>query len=146
MCNIQEPATALEGKFSLRFTAALALSGDDTSELAFTDDRVRDPVLREILESVTVVGERGLTGGTHVRLKLEDGRTFETRVDVNTPAPDLNHQWQRLQAKFMGLAAPVVGASTARSLVDAISRLEETMDIRSITALCAPELTAPVLA
>ena len=144
MCNIQEPVTALEGKFSLRFTAALALGGDDTSELAFTNDRVRDPALRQILERVTVTGERGpvghgLPGGTKVRLELEDGRALETSVDVNIPASDLNRQWQRLEAKFMGLAVPVVGAAAARSLVEAIARLDEVPDIRAITGLCVPE-------
>jgi 2-methylcitrate dehydratase PrpD len=40
VCNIQEPRTGLEAKFSLRFTAALSLVTGQTGEDAFTDGAV----------------------------------------------------------------------------------------------------------
>ena len=41
ICNIEEPKTGLEGKFSLRATTAMALLGEDTSDLAtFSDAKV----------------------------------------------------------------------------------------------------------
>ena len=44
ICNIAEPATGLEGKFSLRATAAMALLGDDTADMAaFNDARMARP-------------------------------------------------------------------------------------------------------
>lgn len=137
MCNIQEPTTALEGKFSLRFTAALALETDDTGEAAFTDERVRDPGLRSVLERVAVTGDPGFMGGTEVTVKLRDGRSLGTQVDVNIPASDLDLQWQRLASKFTGLAAPVVGAGRAGQLLTSISRLEEVPDVGELTALWA---------
>lgn len=142
MCNIQDPATALEGKFSLRFTAALALESDDTGEAAFTDERVRDSALRAVLERVTVTGDSGLAGGTEVRLDLNDGRSLEAQVDVNVPASDLDLQWQRLAAKFIGLASPVVGQTRANALLAAISRLEDMPDVAALLELCAPAPSA----
>ena len=38
ICNIEEPKTGLEGKFSLRATTAMALLGEDTSDLATFSD------------------------------------------------------------------------------------------------------------
>ena len=47
MCDIAEPRTGLEGKFSLRATTAMALLGDDTSDpAAFTDARMASAELR----------------------------------------------------------------------------------------------------
>ena len=40
MCNIQQPVTGLEGKFSMRFTAAAALCEGEAREGVFTDARV----------------------------------------------------------------------------------------------------------
>src|SRR5262245_27643336 len=40
VCNIAEPRTGLEAKFSLRFTMALALAGADTSKLSVFSDEV----------------------------------------------------------------------------------------------------------
>ena len=54
MCNIPEPETALEGKFSLRFTAAMALADGDLSELAFPDERVNDPRFTALRARVNV--------------------------------------------------------------------------------------------
>ena len=43
MCGIAEPRTGLEGKFSLRHAAALALGGRSTGPSGFTDQAVLDP-------------------------------------------------------------------------------------------------------
>ncbi len=44
VCNIEEPTTGLEGKFSLRATTALALLGEDTSDLAtYSDAKMAEP-------------------------------------------------------------------------------------------------------
>jgi 2-methylcitrate dehydratase PrpD len=138
MCNIQEPATALEGKFSLRFTAALALASDDTGEAAFTDARVNEPALRSILHRVSVTGDPALAGGTAVTLDLADGRSLEAQVDVNIPAADLDLQWRRLASKFSGLSTPVIGPERARALQEIISRLHDVGDVTEVVALCAP--------
>ena len=139
MCNIQEPHTALEGKFSLRFTTALALGFDDTGESAFTDARVADPSLTALRDLVSVVGDNAVAGfGTEVTVHLKDGRELREAVDVNTPASDLQRHWQRLSAKFRGLAAPIVGTEAAEALLAAVTRLDELADMRTVARLCVP--------
>lgn len=140
MCNIREPATALEGKFSLRFTAALALAGRGTTEAAFTDAAVHDPSLTAIRDRVTVEprpAEAGVAigGGTDVTIRLRDGRGFQQRVNLDVPASDLERQWRRLVAKFRSLAEPVIGTKRASALLAAVEDLENAPSMAAIAAL-----------
>ncbi|MBI2765597.1 MAG: MmgE/PrpD family protein [Chloroflexi bacterium] len=137
MCNIQQPSTALEGKFSMRFTAALALATGETGEQAFTDAAVRRPDLISLRDRVRI--EAGGGAGTTVRIELADGRALEESVNLQVPATDLQQQWQRLEAKFRSLAAPVVGAGRASELADAVRRLETLPDMAAVPRLA----TAP---
>ncbi len=134
MCNIQEPQTALEGKFSLRFTAALALGHGDASDAAFTDARVHDPRLVALRDRVSVAVNDGehFTGGTQVVVRSHDGGELRENVDLTIPATDLDHQWEKLAAKFRSLAIPVVGAARAESLISATSCLESLNTLDSI--------------
>ncbi len=143
MCNIAEPQTALEGKFSLRFTTALALGYDETGEAAFTDARVHDPSLTALRDLVTVTADESLVEfANEVTVKLKDGRELHEAVDVNTPASDLHRQWQRLSSKFRGLAGPVVGMEATEALLAAVSRLDELADMRTLARLCVPARVA----
>ena len=143
MCNIQEPATALEGKFSLRFTAALAMAGDDTSEQAFTDSAVRQAGLVELRDRVTVAGrEKG--AGTEVTITTTSGAELRTSVNLETPATDLELQRARLEAKFISLARPVIGEDAADALLTRISRLEGEQDMAHLVSLAVARQGAAV--
>jgi 2-methylcitrate dehydratase PrpD len=141
MCNIPEPATALEGKFSLRFTAALALAGEGTGEAAFTDAAVRNPGLVAVRDRVTVEPRSddgtAIGAGTDVTISLKDGRDLRERVNLDVPATDLDQQWRRLVTKFRGLATPVIGARQAEQLLAAVEGLEETGSMAGLAALAA---------
>lgn len=143
MCNIQEPATALEGKFSLRFTAALAMAGDDTSEQAFTDGAVRRAELVELRNRVQVEGrERG--AGTDVRITTTSGAELRTSVNLETPAEDLDLQLARLEAKFDSLARPVIGAGEADGLRTRIGSLETEQNMADLVSLAVARQGAAV--
>jgi 2-methylcitrate dehydratase PrpD len=138
VCNIAEPRTALEGKFSLRFTAALALAGADTGERGFTDTIVRDPALTALRDRVTVeTGDLRSVAETDVTVVLTDGRELIERMDVGVPERDLDRQWRRLADKFRGLAAPVLGEARADLLRTAIEKLEEAETMADVARLCA---------
>lgn len=143
MCNIQEPATALEGKFSLRFTAALAMAGDDTSEQAFTDSAVRRAELVELRDRVQVEGrERG--AGTDVTITTTSGAELRTSVNLETPADDLDLQLARLEAKFDSLARPVIGAGEADGLRTRIGSLETEQNMADLVSLAVARQGAAV--
>ena len=138
MCNIQTPTTALEGKFSLRFTAALALARDDTSDHAFTDEAVRDLALTRLRDRVAVVGRPSSGMGTDVAIVLSDGRELRESVNLETPAADLDRQWQRLAVKYTSLAEDVLGETRARKLLDAVEHVEEIQSLSELLRLTVP--------
>ncbi|MGE5596849.1 MAG: MmgE/PrpD family protein [Hyphomicrobiales bacterium] len=136
MCNIREPATGLEGKFSMRFAAALALATGDTTEAAFTDAATREPALVAVRDRVEVRASDG-GAGTTVAVRLRDGRELREHVDLTVPAQDLEQQWERLAAKFRGLVAPVLGTGAAEAAIAAVRELERVDDIGRVVALVA---------
>lgn len=139
MCNIPEPSTALEGKFSLRFTTALALARGDASEQAFTNERVHEPDLVALRDRVDVVADEAVPGGrTDVAVRLRDGRVLEESVDVNVPERDIEREWTRLTAKFRSLATPAVGEIAAEAMIAAIAAAEDLDEIASLARLCVP--------
>ena len=142
MCNIQEPVTGLEGKFSLRFTAASALGDGRTSEAAFTDARVADAQLIAIRDRVSVEGSTGGAPGTTVTMRLKGGQELSKRVDLNIPETDLNLQWERLSAKFLGLAAPVIGMVAVQHLMVAIREIESVNSMADVVGMAVAQKAA----
>ena len=111
VCNIQEPRTGLEAKFSLRATTAMALLGDDTADPStFNDRRVGQHDLQDLLHAVTIVTDESLAGTqSRVHLALEGGETLDRAYDTGIPATDLAAQGAKLRAKFDALTASVIG-------------------------------------
>lgn len=138
VCNIQDPRTGLEAKFSLRACAAMSLLGTDTADLAsFSDAAAQSPQLRELIDRVVVIPDReeSPTAGT-VRVLTRDGRDPSARTDMSVPAEDLALQWSRLSDKFMALATPVLGHERAvalRSMVAEVDRLPSARDLAKAT-------------
>jgi 2-methylcitrate dehydratase PrpD len=126
VCNIQEPATGLEGKFSLRATTALALLGRDTAELAtYSDATMRDPALVGLRDRIRIVTDPAIAT-THAKVDVTAaGRRFSADADTGMPAADLSAQRARLREKFDALATPVLGATRAAELAEAALHVDE---------------------
>ncbi len=136
VCNIAEPSTGLEGKFSLRATAAMALLGDDTSDMAvYTDARMHDEELVALRNRVCVVPHtEGVGTRSRVVVTTRDGSVVEAEDDTGRPAEDLEVQRQRLLLKFDGLARPVLGESRATALATAVMALAPARQIGRLAA------------
>jgi 2-methylcitrate dehydratase PrpD len=133
VCNIPFPKNGLQSKFSLRHTAALAISGKDTAAIAtFSDELANDTQLVSLRERVTVYGDRTAGFDAHVVVKVEDGRMFEAEADVGVPDKDLDRQHKRLDAKFESLARPVIGVERSSKLKQAIADLVEAPDLLAL--------------
>lgn len=145
VCNIAEPATGLEAKFSLRFTVALALAGEDTASIALFDDALtRRPDLVALRDRVSVLANERPRAETRVSVHTADGRVLESEANVAIPATDLDAQWQRLAEKFHVLAAPVLGPRAAEAVEDACRRLPELARLEELTVTARPESVVPL--
>jgi 2-methylcitrate dehydratase PrpD len=136
VCNIQDPQTGLECKFSLRMTTALALSGEDTfHEGLFTDTTARRPDLVALRERVSI--DPTMTGrGSTVTVNLKDGRTQARTGDVSQPMRDLAAQQEKIERKFRHLATPSLGADAVDAAIATVSELERQPDVRRLMAVC----------
>ncbi len=138
VCNIAEPRTGLEAKFSLRFTMALGLAGADTSTLsAYCDEITHDDALNRLRDKVTVEFMSGWPITlTEVEIALDDGSTVAARHDSGVPATDLDDQEGRLEEKFIALVEPLLGSKRAAALRETIGRLDELQDVDDLTSQC----------
>ncbi len=119
-CNIADPVTDLECKFSLRHAAAMALSGIDTADPAsYLPESKGGPKLSGIRNQVTVVGldlpQTDLMRAT-VRARLRDGRVLEAPGDAGRPASDLARQWYALRDKAEALIDPILGSQSSAAI------------------------------
>ncbi|HEY6598222.1 MAG TPA: hypothetical protein VIZ30_02875, partial [Pseudomonadales bacterium] len=119
----------LEAKFSLRFTAAMALAGRDTSGIdTYTDALTRDPELVALRDKVDVVAWPDARPETRVRI-YAGNEAFEASTNVGIPLTDYELQWRKLTSKFHALVDPLLGNETAKSLVQQCGDLEHVKDL-----------------
>ncbi|MEQ9640435.1 MAG: MmgE/PrpD family protein [Alphaproteobacteria bacterium] len=139
VCNIPSPSTGLESKFSLRQMAAFALSGVDTARLdTFSDELAVRPDLVRLRENVAIEANENRSRdkrAAHVAISLKDGRVLTAEHNVAIPMRDLDRQWERLSAKFMALAEPIVGQASATRLVELCRALEDQGGVDEIARL-----------
>ncbi|TWB47173.1 MmgE/PrpD family protein [Nitrospirillum viridazoti] len=133
MCNIAAPTTGTEAKFSLRFVAALALSGADTGRPGlFTDAVTARPDLVALRDRVTVAfGPADWPADlTAVEVTLADGSRREARCDTSLIGADDD----RLRAKFLHLA-DTLPDGFAQRLAEQVAGIEAVTDLRALCRL-----------
>jgi 2-methylcitrate dehydratase PrpD len=113
VCNIKEPRTGLEAKFSYAMVSAMTLCCVDTAaDGVYTEALCRDPRLVALGKRVEVLGEEAI-GDTvaSVRVELSDGSSIEARHDLSARRSS-EALAQRLRAK----ARALLGEATAERL------------------------------
>ena len=131
-----EPRTGLEGKFSIPYCVANALLRGETGNASFTDEKVGEPAVRELMKKVTVILDPEIKAlEAKVELRTASGRTLSGFSDILQQIPPLEVKKQRVLGKFMDLSAPVIGEEEASRLAQRIAGLEKTKSMRAFTAL-----------
>jgi 2-methylcitrate dehydratase PrpD len=131
VCNIPDPKTGLEIKFSIRHCAAMALAGIDTSALeTYSDANAVDAKLGAARAKVEVTAtDKVARHAARVVIELNDGRTLEAESDAGIPAADIAAQWTKLSGKFDVLCKPVIGDNRTTALRQGIVNLETATSI-----------------
>lgn len=136
VCNILDPNTGLECKFSLRMTAALALSGENTfDEALFSDETAQRGDLVALRQRITV--EASETGpASIIEVMLKDGRSLSRSVDVSKPVRDLQFQQNMIERKFRQLATQSLGEIHTDDVVEICRNLELQKSLKPLLELC----------
>jgi 2-methylcitrate dehydratase PrpD len=101
----------------------------------FTDKKVRDPKVVELMKRVTLYVDDELEGlgydqvRSRVRITLKDGRTIEGRADVARGHPLKPMSWDELGEKFTDCARLVLPKEKAAKAMDLVSGLERLRDV-----------------
>jgi 2-methylcitrate dehydratase PrpD len=131
VCNIANPTTGLEAKFSLRQTLAMALTGVDTASIeSYNEAITQEPRIKALRDKMAIEFQSGWTKSlAEVSIQLDDGTTLEATHDSGIPWADVAKQRRALETKFDSLVTPVLGAAGARRLHDAIERIDSLSDV-----------------
>jgi 2-methylcitrate dehydratase PrpD len=139
VCNIAEPTTTLEAKFSLKTVAAMTLLGDATGDInAYDVDRVLRPDVKRLASRISVEGRDDLDGGEAVAIAtLIDGRTLTETYDSYTAKVDLPTQRGALARKFRALVTPMLGEARAAGLEGTVCAIDRASSVTPLVALTA---------
>ncbi len=130
VAHYEEPRTAAEGRFSLKYVVATALTHGSVRLAAFEGDRLNDPSTRALMKKMAVELDPQLDAGfpaqraARVSIRLINGRSEEFLQPTRKGDPDMPLSDAELEEKFLELAAPVLGDGAARKLLERLWRLE----------------------
>jgi 2-methylcitrate dehydratase PrpD len=126
--------TSLEGKFSIPFCMAIAIVERKAGIAQFTDRKVRNPRVVEMMKRVSLVVDPELEAlgydqvRSRVTVKLKDGRTLEGRADVARGHPEKPMSWDELAEKFRDCCRLVPGVQTEEA-IGLVAELEKQKTI-----------------
>lgn len=142
VCDVTEPKTGLDIKFSIRHLAALALTGANTSDLSLYSEATAKDACLSALRTRTHLVTGGMTSadryGTKVVVSLKDGTALEASWDVSTPMANLDAQEAALRAKAVTLVDPKLGGGAADRLLAAIGGLSEAANLTDLLDAATP--------
>lgn len=136
----KEPADGLQGKFSVYHGCAAGLVFGRASEDEYADEIVNRPDLVEARRKVVAAVDDSIDeASVDATAILKDGSKVHVFVEhaigsLQRPMSDAD-----LEAKFAGMAEPVLGAAQTRALLDACWNLGGAGDVRELAGLARKE-------
>jgi 2-methylcitrate dehydratase PrpD len=135
----KEPSDGLQAKFSVYHGCAAGLTFGRAAEDEFSDEVVNRPDMVALRRKVlATVDDAIYEASADVTAVLRDGRRVHVFVEhaigsIQNPMTD-----SQLEAKFHGLADPVLGSQAVQRLISACRTLAGAPDVRALTALAVP--------
>jgi len=131
----QEPRTGLEGKFSVAFCAAIAMLDGAAGPRQFSDDVVTRPDVVALRDRIHPEADPGVGNSQAVAVaRLVNGSEERVEVTAASGTPENPMSTEDLHAKFLDLAAPVLGERQADALLATAERLEELESLDELVA------------
>jgi 2-methylcitrate dehydratase PrpD len=130
---------ALDGKFSVYHSAAVAIITGQAGEPEYSDEAVRDPETVALRNLVTATIDAAMQSDeARVTITLTGGATLVKHVEhamgsVARPMTDAD-----LEAKFTGLTKGILPGAQSRTLIDLCWKLESLDDVAAITRAAIP--------
>jgi 2-methylcitrate dehydratase PrpD len=135
----KEPTDGLQAKFSVYHGCAAGLTFGRAAEEEFSDAVVNRPDLVALRRKVVATVDPSIDeASVDVTAVLKDGRRVHVFVEHAIGSLQKPMSDAQLEAKFHGLADPVLGADATRRLLDASWKLGDAPGVRALVALAVP--------
>jgi len=129
VAHYEAPRTPAEGRFSLKYVVATALSHGSVRLAAFEPQRLEDPVTKKLLQRISVSLDPELEAAfpaqraARVAIRAR-GRREEWLQPTRIGDPDAPLSDRALEEKYFELATPVLGQEKAREVLKRLWQLE----------------------
>lgn len=130
----RNPSTGLEGKFSVYFTAAVALLKGSAGEKQYTDELVKDEEINEMMKKVNVT-EDDTIGEDEVKVTavLRNGTSIDYIVKHAKGSIGNPMTLEEIVSKFQGLVEKKMSMLQSDLLIDQLLNLEKIDSLRELT-------------
>jgi 2-methylcitrate dehydratase PrpD len=139
----RSPGGAVDAQFSLPYTVAATIAREPLTAALYSDEKLRDPVIRRLLECTEVVHDQAADAAffdeqrlrQSVELRLASGGLL--RRDVEFPRDKPAYGRPEVEAKFELLAGRALDDARRGRARELIDRLETLGDVRALAAALA---------
>jgi 2-methylcitrate dehydratase PrpD len=136
-----DPKTSLEGKFSLQFPLALALTERKVTLPGFTDEKVNDPVIQSLMSKIKLIPVEGLRSqdihsrAAIVEVNLSNGNLLSERCDYPPGTPRNPIPIEDIIEKYRSCACLILKEREVEQSVDMIMNLENLDNIAKLMSI-----------
>jgi len=132
------PTTITSAQLNLYYVCAIMLLENDVLIDQFTEDKIRDPKVLDMIARISITHDPALDGsgyveGNPVEIEMRDGTIHsawgKVRGGLDNPIPR-----DDVVAKFRKLSGRVIGAAAQDELINQCARLEQIADARELIA------------
>jgi len=127
------PANKLEAKFSMNFVMAVAVTDRRVGLDQVTDDKIKDPVIQELMRKVTLHGYEGPEDRPEtVTVRLKDGNEYSDGALNSRGHAEIPLTRDELIAKYEECAKRVLKDSAIERSIELIEDLEALDNIQEL--------------
>jgi 2-methylcitrate dehydratase PrpD len=139
LTGIRDPRGGLESKWSIYHSVAVALCDGAAGERQYTDERVNDPAVKRLRETVRAQADESLREDeAHVKIVLADGRIFERHIDHAAGSAKNPMDDRALDEKFRALAEGVLPGERIEALLEKCRAVADLWNVAELARLAVP--------
>jgi len=133
--HYEAPQTPAEGRFSLKYVVATALTHGSVRLAAFEPDRMNHPETRALMQRIDVAIDPELDAAfphkrsARVEIQTRDGRKEQLLQPNRVGDPEAPLSDAQLEGKYLEFAVPVLGESRAKAWLARLWTLEKSKSL-----------------
>ena len=130
VAHYEAPRSPAEGRFSLKYVVATALTHGSVRLAAFESPRLQDPKTKALMGRISVAIDPELDAAfprqraARVAIEARGGKREELLQPTRKGDPDLPLTDREVEEKYLELVSPVLGDQKAKDLLQRLWRLE----------------------